>query len=185
MRREKKNSQTNSTGRWLVFFFESVAEKGSRKKVEEPLQQLPGFFLKSGTTVLKKRVIKKSRKTVPKSCPTWPWSTTTWSSALAGTLGMFIVVGPCSPMEAVGTGKGGYEVHLRNAKYWKCWVRRERFDTFKKKGSYAAIKKVIMRKSGFQRKVGLFRGDCCDGSWLKEPKYQVWAQFGVASCCRA
>lgn len=70
---EREKKQSNKLDREVgCFFFESVAEKGSRKKVEEPLQQLPGFFLKSGTTVLKKRGIKKSRKTVPKSCPTWP-----------------------------------------------------------------------------------------------------------------
>lgn len=32
----------------------------------------------------------------------------------------------------------------------KCWVRRERLDTFKKKGSYAANERAIMRKLVFK-----------------------------------
>lgn len=130
--REKKNSQTK-LDREFFFFLNQWQKKRQSQKSRSRFSSCR-FFLSRENRFKKAGNKKKSRKTVPKSCPTWPWSTTTWSSSLAGTLGMFIVVGPCSPMEAFGTGKGGYEVHLRNEKYWKRGVRRERFDTFKKKG---------------------------------------------------
>lgn len=74
---EREKKQSNKLDREVGFFFFGISgrKKGSRKKVEEPLQQLPGFFFKSGRTVFKKRKKagnRKSRKTVPKSCPTWP-----------------------------------------------------------------------------------------------------------------